>query len=97
MPQFPGGLNAFVRFLAVNIRYPAIAREHNIQGRVIISFVVKKNGNLSNIRIARGIGNGCDEESMRVLSLSPAWTPGLKDGKPVNVAFSVPISFTLTR
>jgi TonB family protein len=95
VPEFPGGINAFGTFLAKNIRYPAEARSNGVQGRVIISFVVETDGSLSNLRIARGIGHGADEEAVRVLALSPNWQPGIQNGKKVRVAYSVPISFTL--
>jgi TonB family protein len=95
VPEFPGGLTAFGNFLAKNMRYPAEARHNNIQGRVIISFVVETDGTLSSFKIARGIGYGADEEAIRVLALSPKWTPGIQDGKKVRVAYSVPIAFSL--
>jgi len=94
-PEFPGGLDAFYQFLGKNIRYPAAAREHKVQGRVIISFIVEKDGSLSDVHVVRGIGSGADEESVRVLKLSPKWEPGLQNSKPVRVQYSVPISFTL--
>lgn len=95
VPEFPGGLNAFGMFLAHNIRYPFSARENGIQGRVIISFVVERDGTLSDVRVARGIGGGCDEEGVRVMKLSPPWKPGMQGGRLIRVAYSVPISFTL--
>jgi len=95
VPEFPGGLRAFGEFLGKNIKYPAEARKKAIQGRVIISFVVEKNGSLTNIHVIRAIGGGCDEESVRVLKLSPNWEPGIQNGKKVRVSYSVPIAFTL--
>ncbi len=95
VPEFPGGLNAFSQFLASNIRYPKEARDKNTQGRVIISFIVETDGSLSNIKVARGIGDGADEEALRVLSMSPKWKPGVQNGLTVRVAYSVPINFTL--
>jgi len=92
---FPGGPQAFSKFLAQNIHYPARARENNTQGRVIVGFVVDSTGKLSNIKVLRRVGDGCDEEAVRVLMLSPIWTPGLVDNKPVRVQYSVPISFSL--
>jgi TonB family protein len=96
MPQFPGGLDALGRFLGRNIRYPQNAMINGIQGRVIISFVVQGDGTLGGLRVARGIGGGCDEEALRVIKLSPRWKPGLINGYAVPVAFSVPISFTIS-
>jgi len=95
VPEFPGGLNAFGQFLGRYIRYPADARENNIQGRIIISFIVEKDGGITNIKIVRGIGYGCDEEAIRVMKLSPPWKPGMLNGNAVRVAFSVPISFSI--
>ncbi len=93
VPEFPGGLDAFAKFLAHNIRYPARARENNTSGRVIINFLVERDGEITNIKIARGIGDGCDEEAVRVMKLSPPWKPGMQNGRAVRVAYSVPISF----
>jgi TonB family protein len=95
VPEFPGGLDAFGKYLGHNIHYPADARLNATQGRVIISFIVNKDGNLTDIKVARGIGDGCDQEALRVINLSPPWKPGMQGGKPVRVAYSVPISFTL--
>ena len=94
-PTFPGGSTEFGKFLAANVKYPKAAREANIQGRVIASFIVEEDGSLSDIKIMRGIGYGADEEAERVLKLSPKWNPGTQDGKPVRTAYSVPISFEL--
>lgn len=95
VPEFKGGLEAFGKFLMTNMRYPKAARDNNVQGRVIVTFVVEKDGSLSNMKVVRGIGSGCDEEAVRVLSISPAWKPGIQNGKLVKVQYSVPISFTL--
>jgi len=95
VPEFPGGLDAFGNFLSRNIRYPSAARKSHIQGRVIISFVVERNGTLHDIKVSRGIGGGCDEEAVRVIKLSPRWKPGVQNGRPVRVRYSVPLSFTL--
>ncbi|WP_342457010.1 TonB family protein [Mucilaginibacter sp. SJ] len=95
VPEFPGGIEAFGKFLATNIRYPKVARDNNVQGRVIITFVVEEDGSLSNMKVLRGIGSGCDEEAVRVLSISPAWKPGIQNGKKVKVQYSVPVSFAL--
>ncbi len=95
VPAFPGGLDAFGRYLQKNIRYPAVARENGTQGRVIVSFVCERDGSLTDVKVARGIGDGCDEEAVRVIKASPKWKPGIQNGRPVRVAYSVPISFTL--
>jgi TonB family protein len=93
VPEFPGGLDAFARFLSKNVGYPNQARDNNVTGRVLISFVVEKDGTLSEIKVAKGIGSGCDEEALRVMKLSPNWKPGIQNGHPVRVAYSVPINF----
>jgi len=95
IPEFPGGAQAFGQFLGQNIVYPIVARQNNTQGRVIITFVVDAEGKLTDIKVVRGIGSGCDEEAVRVLKLSPLWTPGMVDNKPVRTQYSVPISFSL--
>jgi len=96
VPEFPGGLDGFGRYLQKSIRYPAVARENGTQGRVIVSFVCERDGSLTDIHVARGIGDGCDEEAVRVIRASPRWKPGIQNGRPVRVAYSVPISFTLS-
>src|ERR1700733_3618192 len=95
VPEFPGGLDAFGKYLSNHIKYPAVARENNTQGRVIVQFVCEKDGSLTDIKVVRGIGDGCDEEAIRVIKASPKWSPGIQNGRPVRVAYSVPISFTL--
>jgi len=94
-PSFPGGDEARIRFLTDNIKYPQIARESSIQGTVYVTFVVEKNGNVTDVRILRGIGGGCDEEAVRVIKAMPRWNPGKQRGKPVRVQFNMPIKFTL--
>ena len=95
MPGFLGGLEAFYKFLAQSIRYPATAFENNIQGKVVVQFIVEKDGRLTNFKILRSVGGGCDEEAIRVLSSSPRWLPGMQANKPVKVYYIVPISFTI--
>jgi len=94
-PEFPGGHSAFIKFLSRNLKYPANAVEKGIEGKVLISFIIEKNGRLSNIRILRGIGYGCDEEAIRVLEKSPEWKPGIQNKQKVRVAYTLPISFSL--
>ncbi|MCE1166897.1 MAG: TonB family protein [Sphingobacteriia bacterium] len=95
MPDYPGGDEARVKFLRDNIKYPSIARESGITGTVFLTFVIDKNGRISNIKVLRGIGGGCDEEAVRVVKLMPAWIPGKQAGKAVPVQFNLPIKFTL--
>jgi protein TonB len=95
MPSFPGGDAARMKFLQENITYPQMARESGIQGIVYATFVVEPNGSVSDVRIMRGIGGGCDEEAIRVIKSMPKWNPGMQRGKPVRVQFTMPIKFTL--
>lgn len=95
-PAFPGGMEKFINYLSKNIHYPAVARENNTQGKVIVSFVCERDGSLTDVKVARGIGDGCDEEAVRVIKNSPRWKPGIQNGRPVRVAYSVPIQFTLS-
>jgi len=92
-PEFPGGMEKFYQFVAYNIKYPQKAKKSGTSGKVIITFVVEKDGSLSNIKVAKDIGNGCGEEAVRVMQLVPKWKPGIQGGEPVRVAFSVPVSF----
>jgi TonB family protein len=95
VPTFPGGDQGFNKFLGMYVKYPKAAREANIQGRVIVRFIIEQDGSLTDIKVVRGIGYGADEEAVRVLKLSPKWNPGTQNGKPVRVAYSVPIAFAL--
>jgi TonB family protein len=95
-PRFPGGEAAFGNFLKSKIRYPSLAKENNVQGRVFIQFVVEKDGALSNLRVLRDLGDGLGAEAMRVLSLCPNWEPGTQNGVPVRVLYTVPVNFTLS-
>lgn len=96
MPQFPGGEAAMMKFVANNVKYPQEAKDKEIDGRVFVSFVVEKDGSVSNVKVLRGIGGGCDEEAVRVISAMPKWKPGIKDGKPVRVSYMMPINFKLS-
>ena len=93
-PSFPGGEAARVKYLQTNVRYPYIARSYKIKGTVYISFVIETDGSVSNIKIIRGIGGGCDEEAARVVNIMPRWTPGRQHGKPVRVQIVMPLTFT---
>jgi len=95
MPGFPGGEAARIKYLNNNIKYPQMARESGIQGRVFVTFVVEKNGTVTDVRVLRGIGGGCDEEAIRVIKNMPNWQPGKQRGKPVRVQFNMPILFKL--
>src|SRR5579862_8166210 len=93
-PSFPGGQNKFIRFLIKNIRYPAESHEKNIQGKVILTMVVEKDGSLTDIRVIQSVAKDIDAEAIRVMKLSPKWEPGMQGGKPVRVQHNIPISFT---
>ena len=95
MPGFPGGEVARIRYLNENIKYPQMARESGIQGRVFVTFVVERNGAVTDVRVLRGIGGGCDEEAVRVIKNMPKWNAGKQRGKPVRVQFNMPILFKL--
>ena len=95
MPEFPGGMGALMKYLAENIKYPSLAKESGIQGRVFINFVVEPDGSISNVKVLRGIGGGCDEEAVRVVKNMPKWKPGMQRGKPVRVSYNLPVKFTL--
>lgn len=93
--KFPGGLTGFVEYLSRNLHYPARAVAAHTHGNVFVRFVVEKDGSLSDIKILRGIGHGCDEEAVRVLKASPKWQPGKQNKKSVRTQFTLPINFTL--
>jgi TonB family protein len=95
MPMFPGGLDAFLKFLGNNVKYPKEDREKGISGKVYSTFVVETDGTLSDIKASRGPSAAMMAEAVRVLKLSPKWTPGANAGKPVRVSFTVPLNFAL--
>ena len=95
MPEFPGGEMALRTYIANAINYPVIAQENGIQGKVYVTFVVGKDGSVSNASIARGVDPSIDKEALRVINSLPKWKPGKQRGKPVNVSYTVPINFQL--
>ncbi|NNF01364.1 MAG: energy transducer TonB [Bacteroidia bacterium] len=95
MPTFPGGEAALHGYLQKNIKYPPVARENGISGTVYVNFVVTETGSITDIKILRGIGGGCDEEAVRVIRSMPNWKPGKQRGKAVKVSFNCPINFKL--
>lgn len=95
MPEFPGGEVALRKWIAEHLKYPAIASEMGIQGKVYVTFVVDKLGNVTKATIARGVDGALDKEALRVVNSLPKWTPGKQRGNPVNVSFTVPINFVL--
>ncbi len=95
MPEFPGGEVALRKFIATSVKYPVIAQENGIQGRVYISFVVNTKGKVIDVKIARGVDPNLDKEAIRVVNSMPAWKPGKQRGKAVKVSYTVPINFVL--
>jgi TonB family protein len=95
LPEYPGGDEARLKFLRDNVVYPKEAREKRIEGTVYVNFIVGKDGSISNVKVARGIGGGCDEEAVRVVSMMPNWKPGKQRGKEVRVSYNMPVKFTL--
>jgi protein TonB len=95
MPEFPGGEAALYKYLGENIKYPQMAKESGIQGRVFVTFVVERDGKVTDVRVLRGIGGGCDEEAIRVVQSMPKWAPGKQRGKSVRVQYNLPVKFTL--
>ena len=95
MPEFPGGDLGLMKFIQKNVRYPAIAKEYNITGKVYVSFIVDKQGSVTNVKIVRGVDKNLDAEALRVVSLLPKYKPGKQRGKAVRVMFTIPINFTL--
>lgn len=94
-PEFPGGLTAMMKFLSDNIRYPVIAQENGIQGRVVCNFVVERDGSITDVQVARGIDPSLDREAVRVIQSMPRWTPGKQRGQAVRVRFTLPVAFRL--
>jgi protein TonB len=94
-PEFPGGTEALYKYLATNIKFPQLARDNNISGRVYVTFVVERDGSITGARVLRDIGGGCGAEAIRVVKAMPKWTPGKQRGKPVRVQYNLPVAFIL--
>jgi TonB family protein len=95
MPEFPGGDKGFHQFIADNVKYPAEAKEKGIRGIVYVNFIVEPDGSVSDIKVLRGIGGGCDEEAVRVVESMPKFKPGIQNGEAVRVSYTVPVIFRL--
>ncbi len=95
MPQFPGGETGMYKYLQENMKYPPVARENGIQGRVYVTFVVNETGKITDAKVVRGIGGGCDEEALRVVRNMPDWKVGKQNGRPVKVQYTLPVVFNL--
>ena len=94
-PEFPGGMEALYKYLAQNIKYPQLARDNGITGKVYVTFVVERDGSIANPKVLRDIGGGCGAEAIRVVKSMPKWTPGKQRGKAVRVQFNLPVNFNL--
>lgn len=95
MPSFPGGNGALLEYLASHVKYPVVAQENGVQGRVIVSFVVEKDGSITDVRVVRSVDPSLDREAARVVSSMPRWTPGKQNGSAVRVKYNVPVMFKL--
>lgn len=95
--EFPGGMEAMYAYIQKNLVYPEKAKEKGIEGRVFVQFVIEKDGSISNVKILRGIGGGCDEAAMEMVKNMPKWKPGKQKGKPVRFQFTLPIKFELPK
>lgn len=96
-PEFPGGMAAWAKFIQKNLKYPFMAQDANVQGKVYLSFVVEKDGSITDVNVLRGIGFGCDEEAVRVIKKSPKWKAGMQNNQTVRVRYTMPLSYTLTQ
>ena len=95
MPKFPGGQSALMQWLSTNMKYPKIAAENGIEGRVYVSFIVRSTGEITDIKIARSVDPSLDEEAIRTISRMPKWIPGKQGGEAVNVRYTMPLTFRL--
>ncbi|RYU83857.1 energy transducer TonB [Hymenobacter persicinus] len=95
MPVFPGGQEALLKYIAQNIKYPALALRNQVEGKVFIAFVVGPDGQVSDVKVQKGIGAGCDEEASRVIKNLPKFAPGKQNGRAVSVSYTVPVTFAI--
>ncbi len=95
MPSFPGGPSALMKYLSENVRYPVVAQENGVQGRVVVSFVVEKDGHITDVKVVRSVDPSLDKEAARVVKSMPSWIPGKQNGSAVRVKYNVPVSFKL--
>ena len=95
MPSFPGGMPALMKWLSDNMKYPPIAAENGVQGRVIVQFVVEKDGSVADVHVARSVDPSLDKEAVRVVKVMPKWIPGKQNGSAVRVKYTVPVLFKL--
>jgi protein TonB len=95
MPSFPGGQSALLQYLSSNIKYPVVAEENGVQGRVIVTFVVEKDGSITDVRVVKSVDPSLDKEAQRVVKSMPKWIPGKQNGSAVRVKYTVPVTFRL--
>ena len=95
MPSFPGGQGVMTEFLSKNIKYPIVAEENGIQGRVLVKIVIKKDGTIDSPKVIKSVDPSLDKEAIRVVKTMPKWIPGKQKGEPVNVSFTVPVTFRI--
>lgn len=95
MPSFPGGSSALMKYLSENVKYPVVAQENGVQGRVVVSFVVEKDGHITDVKVVRSVDPSLDKEAARVVKSMPSWIPGKQNGSAVRVKYNVPVSFKL--
>ena len=95
MPSYPGGMGALMQYLSINIKYPKEAEEKGAQGRVITSFIVEKEGSISDVKIKNSVHPALDAEAIRVVKNMPKWIPGKEGGEPVRVKYTLPITFRM--
>lgn len=95
MPSFPGGPSALMEWLSNNVKYPVVAQENNVQGRVVVSFVVERDGSITDVKVVRGVDPSLDKEASRVVRAMPRWIPGKQNGSAVRVKYNVPVAFRL--
>lgn len=95
MPSFPGGPSALMKYLSENIKYPVVAQENGVQGRVVVSFVVERDGSITDVKVVRSVDPSLDREATRVVKSMPKWIPGKQNGSAVRVKYNVPVSFKL--
>ncbi len=95
--EFPGGMDSMYAYIGENLKYPELAKEKGIEGRVFVSFIIEKDGSISNVKILRGIGGGCEEAAVEMIKNMPRWKPGKQRGKPVRFQFTLPIKFELPK
>jgi protein TonB len=97
MPSFPGGQAALFQWISKNIKYPVKAEENDIQGRVICAFIVERDGSIHDVQVVKPVDPLLDEEALRLVKSMPRWMPGMQNGKPIRVKYTVPITFKMTK